>query len=185
MTLDLQDSKIAEILQAGTTIPAGHRKVEFFMSTKLMNAAESLICTNGEKKVFEYLKHSISSYDKSWVGSVTGADLSEHFVGTRKKTSAQHYSRILSELKKNKLIFTVRINLNRTLGVHLNMVWVCLDCSQWECIYKGCHVYPSTVTRFIASKKTIDLHILGRIAETEHKMSWEYFWKWFCFDVDG
>lgn len=147
----LQNSKTAAFIAAGISRP-DHIKMRFVMSSEMSELIENRLSVAGERKVFGYLKILTQGFENGWVGAITARDLAQHFSNTRRKTTAQHWGRIINSLKKKKMIFTVWVNLNRTIKAHLNLVWISSDASQWEDIFKGGYIYPITVVRFIQAR---------------------------------
>lgn len=155
MTDFLSNSEMAALMYAGVVDPT-HHKTNFTMSTELSNSFESHIKGLGQKKVFGHLNVRRQGFQHGWVGSITAPDLSEFFSNTREKTSAQHYSRILASLRERKMLFQIWFNMNRSIGAHLSLTWLCLDPAQWDDIFTGCPIYPITLSRFINSIDSLE-----------------------------
>ena len=154
MIENLTNSEIAARISLAALDPS-HHGLNFVMSTKLSDAFESHITGLGERKVFIYLNVKRMGYLHGWIGPVSAPDLAEYFANTRKKTSSQHYSRIIRSLRDKKMIFQIWFNLNKSLNVHWNFTWVCFDPTQWDDIFPGCYIYPTTLARFINSRPSL------------------------------
>jgi len=150
----LTNSELAARINVATFDPS-HHGLNFIMSTKLSDSFESQISGLGERKVFTYLNVKRMGFPHGWIGSVSAPDLAEYFTNTRKKTSAQHYSRLISSLREKKMVFQIWFNTNRTLKVHWNLTWICIDPAQWDDIFPGCPIYPITLGRFIESRASL------------------------------
>lgn len=150
----LSNSEIAARIRVAAFDPS-HHGLNFVMNTKFSDAFESQISGLGERKVFTYLNVKRMGFQHGWIGSITAPDLAEYFSNTRKKTSAQHYSRIVTSLREKKMIFQIWFNTNKSLKVHWNLTWVCIDPNQWDDIFPGCPIYPATLASFIESRESL------------------------------
>ncbi len=146
---DVSKSRMASLMRHGFASPSDN-KLRFTMNSHLSDESEAHIKGAGEAKVFSHLRILTRGPLHGWIGPVTSIDLSQHFSKSRKKTTAQHYGRIISSLRERKMVFTTWINVNRKYGVHLNIMYVCNNPAQWDDIFTGCPIYPITLVQFLS-----------------------------------